>query len=103
MGLPKELEERAAQYQGEIFRLLEHVGFHHRGESPGPARKLPATSKTELCLYFLHRQRSSGTGSSASKVAKVASSSRLRKKSSTLGGRCFSADVNCVLSTGFSP
>ena len=28
---------------------------------------------------------------------------RLQKKSFSLGGRCFSADVNCVLSTGFSP
>jgi hypothetical protein len=29
--------------------------------------------------------------------------SRLRKKSFSSGGRCFSADVNCVLSMGFSP
>src|ERR1700688_1772067 len=29
--------------------------------------------------------------------------SSLRKKPFSSGGRCFSADVNCVLSTGFSP
>jgi hypothetical protein len=33
MRLPKELEDGTTQYQGEIERFLEQVGFHHRLEA----------------------------------------------------------------------